>query len=214
MQKPSYKKFIGGLTDVTSLTDWAKDIVQMFNFRKLIIYAIIVSLIAGFFYWKGLKETPVEIGTNLIAYDKEFKMRLDTNEIDKHKDPGLIKPKHSSLFHYCDWRKDILGSPVKLEDIDLLRKKLKPYAWESKIIATMGLGVSFNDVSGESGVGYRYSRLWSLRTEIIATNKGFYPLSVSYKPDWIFNNTSVNVSGGKAWKDGLNRVYIGGNIEF
>lgn len=214
MQNFNYKKFIGGLTDVKSTTDWAKDIVQLFNVRKLIVYFIIIVLIAGIFYWKGLKETPVEIGTDLIAYDKTFTLRLDPKEIAKYQDPGLIKPINSRLLHYGDWRKDLLGESIRLEDVEELRKKLKPYGWESKIIGVMGVGISPNDVSGESGAGYRYSRLWSLRTEIVATNKGFYPVSVSYKPSWIFNNTSMNVGWGKAWEDGMNRGLFAINVEF
>ena len=122
---------------------------------------------------------------------------------------------NSSLLHYGDWRKDILGKPVKVEDIDQLREKLKPYGFTSKIIGVMGFGISPNDISGESGVGYRYARLWSLRAEILATDKGFYPISVSYKPNWMFSNTSINIAPiGKAWKDGLNRGFFGLNVEF
>ena len=124
------------------------------------------------------------------------------------------KPINSRLLYYYDWRRDILGSAIKVEDIEELRKKLKPYTWESKIIGIMGVGISPNDVSGESGTGYRYSRLWSLRTEIVVTNKGFYPVSVSYKPNWFFSNTSVNVAWGKAWEDGMNRGLFAINVEF
>lgn len=214
MQRFNYKKFIGGLTNISSKTDWAKDFVSILNLRKVIMYIIIISLVAGIFYWKGIKNTPVEIGKELFNYEQEFILRLNSKEIDKYENPALIKPMNSSLLHYGDWRNKRLGKPVKVEDIDKLRETLKPYGFTNKIIGVMGLGISPNDVSGESGVGYRYARLWKLRTEIVATDKGFYPISVSYKPDWYFSNTSLNIAGGKAWEDGMNRGFFGLNVEF
>ena len=214
MQKFNYKKFIGGLINIRSKTDWAKDFVSIFNIRKIVIYIIVISLFAGYFYWKGIKEKPVHIGDEIIAYDKELTVKLDKKKLSKLEEPALKKPKNSSLLHYYDWRNDILGDPIKVEDVEELRKKLKPYGFENKVIFVGGVGISTKDVSGESGIGYRYARLWKIRTEIIATDKGFYPISVSYKPDWFFSNTSINIGFGKEWKQGDNRYFFGGNVEF
>lgn len=182
--------------------------------KGIVTIVIICSLIAGIFYWKGIKNTPVEIGNDLIAYDKEFTLRLDKVELSKLENPALKKPKNSRLLYYYDWRNDTLGNPIKVEDIEELRKKLKPYGWESKLIGVMGIGASLSDVSAEAGIGYRYVKLWQIRGEMVVTNKGIYPLSVSFKPDWVLSNTSVGVSGGKAWEDGSGRVMVGINTEF
>jgi len=214
MERFNREKFKKGLLKINDSVEWAKDVVSIFNLRKVIIYLVIVFLFAGIFYWKGLKDTPVEIGEDLVAYNKEFTLRLDKIQLSKLEDPALKKPKNSRLLYYYDWRKDVLGDPIKVEDIEELRKKLKPYGFENKIIGVMGVGISANDVSGESGIGYRYAKLWEIRAEIVATGKGFYPISLSYKPDWAFTNSSINIAGGKAWKDGSNRLLLGINVEF
>jgi len=211
--KFSKEKFKKGLLKINDGVEWAKDIVSIFNLRKLIIYAVVVSLIVGYGYWKGIKNKPINIDNSLVSYEKEFTLLLDETEV-KNGFTGIKKPKNSSLLYHYNWRDDILGKPLKVENIPELKKKLKPYGFENKFISVMGLGIDTEDVSGEAGVGFRYAKLWQIRTEVVATEKGFYPISISYKPDWFFSNTSLNIGVGKNWNKGYNRYFFGANVEF
>ena len=207
------EKFKEGILGIKDQVGWARDIVYEFGIRKLIIksikIAVIISLFAGFFYWKGLKNAQP-----IMEIDYETEITVIAPKGYEYLDNlAFHKPPNSNKWDWIDSDIKTIYAKVKLGDIPE-SDKLKPYGFTNKIIGVMGLGISPNDISGESGVGYRYARLWSLRTEILATDKGFYPISVSYKPNWMFSNTSINIAGGKAWKDGLNRGFFGLNVEF
>jgi len=203
------EKFKDGFFTLRSKVAWAKDIVSILNVRKLIIYAIVIGLFIGYGYWKGVKEKPVHLDLK-----QKITVHLDKKKINAMEQPTIVKQEFETTFNYTDYINGKKHGVVKVDKIEELRKKYKPYGFTNKVIGVMGLGVSANDVSGESGVGYRYARLWKFRTEIVVTDKGFYPISVSYKPDWFFSNTSINVAGGKAWEDGSNRAFLGVNVEF
>lgn len=177
--------------------------------KGLLTFILIGSLIAGVFYWRGITNTQPIME---IDYEKEITVKAPPNYKYLEK-LAFHKPPNSNKWDWLNHDSKEIYAKVRLGDIPE-SDKLKPYGWESKIIGIMGVGISPNDISGESGAGYRYSRLWSLRTEIVVTNKGFYPVSVSYKPNWFFSNTSVNVAWGKAWEDGMNRGLFAINVEF
>mgnify|MGYP000663305594 CR=1 FL=1 len=200
MARFNKEKFKKGLLKINDRVEWAKDFVSIFNIRKIIIYLIIASLFAGYWYWKGKQDTPVEIGEDLVAYDKEFTLRLDKTQLAKLEDPALKKPKNSRLLYYYDWRKDILGDAIKAEDMEELRKKLKPYGFMSHLLFVEGIGSGINNVGLEAGLGIRYARLWQIRGDVIGTNRGGY-LGLSYKPKWKFiPNSSVGFGLGKGYK--------------
>ncbi|MHA1437900.1 MAG: hypothetical protein ACTSPD_10015 [Promethearchaeota archaeon] len=197
---------------------WCKTWIRMgiLDPKGIATWFILIALVITTIQWIGAKNKPIEISTDLVAYDKELSIRLDPKEVANigADSIGIKKPANSRVLRHWNWRDDILGKPIKVENVDQLRDKLKPYGFENKFIFVGGVGISTNDVSGESGIGYRYARLWKLRAEIVATEKGFYPISVSYKPDWFFKNTNVNIGFGKQWEEGNNRYFFGGNVEF
>jgi len=198
--KFEWKRLLKGLFSINDSVEWAKTLVGVANIRNILLIGILVGTIAGVGYWKGLKEKPINVGQDLVAYDKEFTIRLDTTEIGKYQDPGLIKPKNSSLLHYGDWRKQILGKPVKVEDIDQLKDKLKPYGFQAKLLFVEGVGSGINNTGVEAGAGIRYARLWQVRADLVGTNRGGY-IGFSYKPGWDFvPNSSVGIGMGKGYK--------------
>lgn len=208
MEKFDIKKFTGGLTNIASKADWAKDIVQLLNLRKIIIYIIIISSFAGFWYWKGLKNTQPIID---IGYNKAITIPAPKGyEYIKHL--ALAKPKDSNKWEWINWKTLDTYSKVKVGDIPE-SAKLRPYAFENKLIGFYGVGSGLQYTGVEAGVGYRFVRLWNFRTELIATNKGGY-FSVSYKiKKFTFENTYINAGIGKGYK-GDDRAILGFNVEF
>jgi len=208
------QKFKAGMLRLTNKVDWAKDIISIFNVRKLIVYIIIMGLFASYFYWAGKKDTPLTIDNSIIAYEKSLTIELDKGEINKLDKPAIRKPPNANAFLYYDIVNKKYGRELKGGALKEFEKKYKPYGFENRLIGVAGVGISRDDVSGESGIGFRYFRLWRIRGELVITDKGFYPISLSYKPDWFFSNTSLNVSGGKAWKTSSNRRMFSINVEF
>lgn len=200
MQKFNHKKFIGGLIDISSRTDWAKDFVQLFNLRKWIIYIIIVSIFAGFWYWKGLREVQPIID---VGYKDEITMQAPKNYEYLEK-LAVHKAKDSNKWDWINYDTKDIYAKVKIGDIPE-SAKLRPYGFENKLVGVMALGLGYEDSGGEWGVGFRFVRLWNIRSEIIATNKGAYA-GLSYKPkNWVFENTTVGIGLGRGYK-GDNRI--------
>jgi len=208
MQKFNKKKFIDGLTDIKSATDWAKDIVQLFNLRKIIIYIILTTLFAGFWYWRGFRNTEAIID---IGYEDEIIMNAPRN-YQYFENLAVHKNKNSNNWNWINSVSKEQYAKVLLKDVPQ-SAKLRPYGFCSKLIGFYGVGSGLSYIGIEVGIGYRFVRLWSFRTEIIATNKGGY-LSASYKVKrFIFENTYLNVGVGKGYK-GDDRVILGINVEF
>jgi len=208
MQKFNYKKLIGGLTDIRSKTDWAKDFVQIFNLRKLFMYIIIIGLFAGYFYWKGLQNTEAIID---IGYKDEITMSAPKG-YEYLEALAVHKSKDSNKWDWINADNKDIYAKVKVGDIQQ-SAKLRSYGFENKLIGFYGVGSGLTYTGVEAGVGYRFARLWQFRSELIATNKGGY-ISVSYKiKKFIFENTYIGVGIGKGYK-GDDRGIIGFNVEF
>jgi len=201
-------KFKKGLLDIKDKVEWARDFVQIFNLRKIIIYVIIVALFTGFGYWKALQNVEPIID---IGYKESITMPAPKG-YKYLEDLAVCKFEDSSKWGWINMTTKEIYSKVKVGDIPE-SAKLRPYGFESKLIGFYGIGSGLQYTGAEAGVGYRFARLWNLRTELIATNKGGY-FSASYKvKGFIFENTYLNVGIGKGYQ-GDGRGIIGFNVEF
>ena len=192
-------KFVGGFFGVFNPVLWAKDIVSLFNVRKLLIYGVILGVVAGFFYWQGLQGKPVKMD---IEYGKEAYIKLDGSYLHIDKD-GLV---------YLEDEEGNKLKRISVRDIPSLKKKLAPIGVEFKPIAIMGYGVGEISSGLEGGAGVRFFRYWSWRLESFLTNKGIY-LGTSYKLKAPMQNSAVGIGAGKGWR-GDNRVIVYFSLEF
>ena len=176
---------------------WCKTWIRMglLDPKGLMTYVIIGGLIAGVFYFKGLQNTEAVID---IGYKDEITMPAPKG-YEYLEALAVHKSKNSNKWDWINTDTKDIYAKVKVGDIPQ-SAKLRPYGFESKIIGVMALGLGYEDTGGEWGAGYRFARLWQMRTEIIATNKGVYG-GVSYKPKkWIFENTTIGLGVGKGYK--------------
>lgn len=207
-EKFDEQTFLKGLLSLKDRVEWAKDFVSILNLRKIIIYMVIASVFAGYFYWKGLKNVQPVID---IGYKESITMKAPKGYEYLEK-LAVHKPKDSNKWNWINYDSEYIYSKVKIGDIPE-SAKLRPYGFENKLIGFYGVGSGLSYTGIEAGIGYRFARLWNFRTEMIATNKGGY-LSVSYKiKKFIFENTYISAGLGKGYR-GDDRGILGFNVEF
>jgi len=201
-------KFLKGLLTIRDKVEWSKDLVSILNLRKVIIYVVIITMFAGYWYWQGLQNTEAVID---IGYKDEITMPAPKG-YEYLERLAVHKSKDSNKWDWINADTKDTYAKVKVGDVPQ-SAKLRPYGFESKLIGFYGVGSGLNYTGVEAGVGYRFTRLWNFRTEVIATNKGGY-ISASYKiKGFIFENTYFNVGVGKGYR-GDDRTILGFNVEF
>jgi hypothetical protein len=190
----SIKKFVEGMTNVASPVGWAKDIQSIFNFRKLAIYTLVIGVIFGYGYWKGLKEKPVHF--NLQG--KEATICLNEHFLKIEKD-GTAK--------VIDKQGRVL-KVIKVTDIPELEKALKPIGVDVKLIGVVGVGVG-DKIKQEAGAGLSFFKYYDWRASAVLTNAGAY-VGVDYdlgKKIKAMPNSFVGAKYGKGYK-GDDRILI------
>ncbi len=190
------EKLITGLTKINNATLWAKDITSIFNLRKLIIIGVIVGVIFGYGYYKGKlgKEVHFDLrGKEAIIQLNEHYLKIEkngtANVIDK--DGKVLKQ-------------------IKVKDIPGLREALRPYGFKIEPILALGLGTGQSGNSFEAGIGASWFKWFNWRIDSILTNKGIYPVGVTYK---ITENSGIGISGGYGYK-GDQRVILKYTVKF
>ena len=192
VEKFSFKKFFGGLLNLFNPVLWAKDIVGVFNIRKIIIYGVLIGLGLGLYFYghiEGRKKAPVVV--DLGGYGKESWLKLDAGRVLHIDSKG-----HAFIT-------DVKGKVIKqltAEDAPDLFKTLSPLGIEIKPFAVGGYGAGTNGEPGfEGGVGVSWLRAWEFRLDTFLTQKGYYG-GVSYKLDRIkMKNSSIGLAIGKGW---------------
>jgi len=190
-EKFNSTKFKKGLLSLNDKVLWIKDLVSIFNIRKLIIYIFILSIVFGYGWYKGRLNTPVSVDIN---YSKE--MRIDLN-----KNQYLYKPKNSNRLELRDSNTGKLIKVIKTKDIPELKEKLKPIGFDLEPIFVAGYGIGEKENKPEIGGGISFLRYFKMKLDTFLTNRGIY-LGTSYK---ITDNSGIGVGVGKGYK-GDNRV--------
>lgn len=194
-EKFNSEKFKAGLVQLNDKVKWARDFVNEFNLRKVIIHLSILlflfSIIAGVFYYKGRMNSPIQIN---LAYEKEFKMKLDGDY--------LHKPKNSQELMVVDDKGNVIKE-IKVKDIPELKKRLKVFDFQLVPIFVAGGGIG-DGIEGELGAGISWLRYFQWRIENFLTQKGIY-LGTSYKFKQL-ENSAIGVAIGKGYKEGDSRV--------
>jgi len=184
----SWQKFLKGMTTIKTKVGWAKDLHDIFNLRKLIIVGVILGVIWGYGYYKGHINQPVQL---LIDEAVEFTIPVPKSDL------ALYKAKHSTELKWINTVTGKVIGKVKVSDIPELAKKLKPYGFTFEPVGVLGYGVSNADNSAEVGIGIRWIKYFRWVADICATNKGVYPLGVSYK---LSDSSAVGLSVGTGYK--------------
>lgn len=176
---------------LNSSVEWIKDLVSIFNLRKLIIYFVIISCIFGYGYFKGRGNTPIQIN---LDYNKEFKMKLDSHY--------LVKPKYSSNLRIED-KNGNLVKDIKAKDFPLLANQLRPIGFCLEPIAIVGGSIGEKTKGFEGGAGVSFIKYWKCKLDTFLTNRGIY-IGTSYS---ITENSGAGLGIGKGFI-GDNRVIL------
>ena len=197
----NWGKFRYGFFGLFNPVLWLKDIFSIFNVRKLVLYAIILISVGGYFYWQGRQSRPVKIN---LGYEEAVEIQVPKSNL------RLYKPKNSQDLYWIDKKGN--KTHVKLADIPSLQKKLRPYGIVFEPYMTGGVGIG-ETVDKELGIGAHFYKFYLTRLGGHLTNRGVY-LGAGYKLSGLgLNNTSLNVGYGQGWS-GDKRMYFGLAINF
>ena len=186
IERFNYTKFYSGLLDIYNPVLWAKDICQLFNIRKLILYGIIIGAVFGYGYYKGIKNKPINLN---LGYGKEARIKLNGTYLHIYKDGSV----------YVEDTKGTKLKQIKVKDVPELKRLLKPYGLQLKPIIVCGYSGDF-----EIGAGFSWLKWYNWRLDSFLTNHAIYPLGASYS---ITENSGVGLGAGIGYK-GDKRVII------
>lgn len=188
----TWRRFRGGFFGLLNPIGWAKDLIGLFNVRKLVLYAIVLICVGTYFYVQGRGNNPVQVD---IGYGKEAII-----EINEEGDHLYIDKK--GYVYIRDKDNNVLKQ-VSVKDIPGLKKKLAPIGFQLQPIFVGGVGIGDEGTTGEVGVGISFLRYWKMQLETFLTQKGIY-LGTSYQ---ITDNSGAGMAVGKGYK-GDNRLIL------
>lgn len=174
-EKFDRRKFWSGFSGLMDPVGWAKDFMGLFNIRKLVVYVLILGLIFGYGYWKGIGNKPIILGY------KDFITYIERNG-EQHK----IEVKKGMLY-FDDKRVNVSDVP-----------HLKPYGIKIRPKLFAGVGAS----GGEVGLGAELAHYFKFNLDVFGTQKAAY-LGISYDIEWAewIRNSSTGIAIGKAWQN-------------
>lgn len=192
----NWSKFNAGFFGLLNPIGWIKDLVSLFNLRKLLIYALILGAVLGYGYWKGLQQKPVTLD---LGYGQETIIELT-------KDSQLHIYKDGAV--YLEDREGNKLKRISVKDIPSLKRQLAPYRFQFKPVGIIGGSLSdYGESGGEAGAGLSFFRAWRMQLETFLTNRGAY-LGTSYSLEQIgLKNSGVGMGLGKGYH-GDNRAIV------
>ena len=188
----TWHRFRSGFFGLLDPIGWAKDIIGLFNVRKLVVYTIVLVSVATYFFVQGKKGLPVKVD---IGYGKEAII-----EINKEGDHLYIDKR--GYVYIRDKNNDILKR-VSVKDIPGLKKKLAPIGVQLQPIFVGGVGIGDRGVEAEIGLGVSFFRYWKMQLEVFASQCGIY-LGTSYK---VTDNSGAGLAFGKGYR-GDDRIML------
>jgi len=194
-EKFNLPKFTNGMLNVTSPVGWAKDIHDILNLRKLIIIGVIIGCIWGYGYYKGKVNKPVQL---VISEEIEFTIPVP------HSDLALYHPKHSTQLQWINTVTGKVISIVKVKDIPELAKKLRPYGFVFEPIVVAGGSLGETGAGFEAGAGLSWFKWFKAKIDSFITNRGLYPIGLSYG---LTENSGIGLGAGIGFK-GDKRVIL------
>ena len=205
-----WSKFWSGFWGFFNPTLWAKDIVSLFNVRKLIIYVVIIAGVFFYAYSVGNQNVPVLVD---IGYGREAIVNLGNGEYMWIKKTGEVL-----IIDKANPDKAKVLRVIKIKDLGALKGKLSAIGFQFQPIAVVGYGLGLKGDGGiETGIGVSFFRYWRGSVEAFLTQKGVY-VGTSYRLDRLhLDNTSIGIAVGKGYQDFLGddyRVMIYGSIKF
>jgi len=206
----SWSKLWEGFLGFLNPTLWAKDLVSLFNVRKIIIYAVIIAGVFFYAYSIGNQNVPVQVD---LGYGREAIVNLGNGEFLWIKVNGEVV-----VIDNANPLKARVLRVIKVKDLGALKGKLSAIGFQFQPIAVVGYGMGLKGDGGlETGIGISFFRYWRGSVEAFLTQKGVY-VGTSYRLDRLhLNNTSIGIAVGKGYKDFLGddyRVMIYGSIKF
>lgn len=190
-------KFLEGMLSVLSPVNWAKDFASLFNIRRLII----IGLVVGAFMWGLRDRIPIFNLGNGSLQGKTFSIKLANGDSLNLSAAGVLTEVNST-------GKTI--ETVRVKDIPQLNAAIKPIGFQFKPIAVVGGGAGTTQGFGlEGGAGVSWFKLYNLETDSFVTNKGFYPLGVSYRlTKFAGGNSSIGIAPGLGFHNGDKRILV------
>jgi hypothetical protein len=163
--------------------------------RLIPLALLIIGVIFAYGYFKGKAGKPVHF--DLKGQEATIKLNEHYLRIEKDGTAKVVDNKGNIL------------KVIRAKDIPELAKQLRPYGVIFEPVAVIGAGASSASADFEGGIGFRYLKCFKWITDVIITNKGFYPFGVSYK---ITDNSAFGVSVGTGYREnerGLDKRIIG-----
>jgi len=195
-EKWNISKFLDGMTNLVDSKKWGQTISNIFNLRMWIIYGIIIGVIFGYGYFKGLRHRPVKID---LGYGKEAQIKLDSSFLHIYKDGSV-------------WVEDNKGNKVKqicVKDIPSLQKKLSPFGIQFRPFFLSGIAINKNKIKQDIGLGISWIKYFRWSMSNWFSNNGVW-IGINYK---ITDNFHLGGGVGKSYK-GDNLLGLAGRFDF
>ena len=168
---------------------WIKDLLSIFNFRKILIYFFIIGIVYGVGIYKGKQGKAI----NFNLEGKNVMIKLNNHYMH-------FLPNGTAVI--LDKDKKTVLKTIAVKDIPGLRNALKPFGFIFKPIGILGYGVGSKN-KFEVGAGFAFLKYFKERLEAFITNAGVY-IGISRK---ISSNSALGIGIGKGYK-ASNRIII------